>query len=110
MIFDSLRGFTSVNLPPKISQKAEFEEQNIPSDDPVAIVVLEELKNLTKLRLLAVSYAKRVAREYCLMARCMIGGKEREHLEQSAKMQFYLKSGNKTLIAEANEWVSTNSG
>jgi hypothetical protein len=49
-------------------------------------------------------------REYCLIARCLIGGKERERLEQSAKMQFYLDSGNKTLIAEANEWAAANPG
>lgn len=36
--------------------------------------------------------------------------KERERLEQSAKMQFYLDSGNKTLIAEANDWAAANPG
>jgi len=71
---------------------------------------LAELKKLTKLRLQAASYAKRVAREYCLIARYLIGGKERERLEQSAKMQFYLDSGNKTLIVEANEWASASPG
>ena len=89
-------------------QKAEVGEQSIPSSDPAATLSLSELKNLTKLRLQAASYAKRVAREYCLIARRLIGGKERDRLEQSAKMQFYLDSGNKTLIAEANEWASAN--
>ncbi|MHC5740011.1 hypothetical protein, partial [Nostoc sp.] len=58
----------------------------------------------------AASHAKRVAREYCLIARRLIGGRERERLEQTAKMQFYLDSGNKTLIAEANEWAAANPG
>ncbi len=105
----------SVTIPfsaptPKTSQKAEVGEQSIPSSDPAATPSLSELKNLTKLRLQAASYAKRVAREYCLIARRLIGGKERERLEQSAKMQFYLDSGNKTLIAEANEWAAANPG
>ena len=95
---------------PEMSQKAEVSDQSTPSRDPAATLALSELKNLTKLRLQAASYAKRVAREYCLIARCLIGGKERERLEQSAKMQFYLDSGNKTLIAEANEWAVVNPG
>lgn len=110
----------SVSIPPTASrpaivlpealQKAEVSEQSTSSGDSAATLALSELKNLTKLRLQAASYAKRVAREYCLIARCLIGGKERERLEQSAKMQFYLDSGNKTLIAEANEWAAVNPG
>lgn len=46
----------------------------------------------------------------CLIAGRLIGGQERECLEKSAKMQFYLDSGNKTLIAEANEWAFANPG
>ncbi|MDZ8137578.1 MAG: hypothetical protein RM049_20125 [Nostoc sp. DedQUE04] len=92
------------------SQKAEVSDQSTSSGDSAATLALSELKNLTKLRLQAASHAKRVAREYCLIARCLIRGKERERLEQSAKMQFYLDSGNKTLIAEANEWAATNPG
>ncbi|MEH1965283.1 hypothetical protein [Nostoc sp.] len=95
---------------PEASQKAEVSEQSTSSGDSATTLALSELKNLTKLRLQAASYAKRVAREYCLIARCLIGGKERERLEQSAKMQFYLDSGNKTLIAEANEWAAVNPG
>ncbi|MBW4677882.1 MAG: hypothetical protein KME52_28970 [Desmonostoc geniculatum HA4340-LM1] len=101
---------TSAIVPPETSQKAEVSEQSTSSSDPAATLALSELKNLTKLRLQAASYAKRVAREYCLIARRLIGGKEREILEQSAKMQFYLDSGNKTLIAEANEWAAGNPG
>ncbi|MBN3957915.1 hypothetical protein [Nostoc sp. NMS8] len=101
---------TPAIVPPETSQKAEVSEQSTPSSDSAATLALSELKNLTKLRLQAASYAKRVAREYCLIARCLIGGKERERLEQSAKMQFYLDSGNKTLIAEANEWAAANPG
>lgn len=110
----------SVSIPPTAStpaivlpealQKAEVSEQSTSSGDSATTLALSELKNLTKLRLQAASYAKRVAREYCLIARCLIGGKERERLEQSAKMQFYLDSGNKTLIAEANEWAAVNPG
>ncbi|WDD36868.1 hypothetical protein PQG02_34055 (plasmid) [Nostoc sp. UHCC 0926] len=95
---------------PEASQKAEVSEQSTSSGDSAAALALSELKNLTKLQLQAASYAKRVSREYCLIARCLIGGKERERLEQSAKMQFYLDSGNKTLIAEANEWAAVNPG
>ncbi len=97
-------------MPPETSQKAEVSEQSTSSGDSATTLALSELKNLTKLRLQAASYAKRVARKYCLIVRCLIGGKERERLEQSAKMQFYLDSGNKTLIAEANEWAAANPG
>ncbi|ODH02468.1 hypothetical protein A4S05_24730 [Nostoc sp. KVJ20] len=99
---------TPVIVLPEASQKAEVSEQSTSSGDSAATLALSELKNLTKLRLQAASYAKRVAREYCLIARCLIGGKERERLEQTAKMQFYLDSGNKTLIVEANEWAFAN--
>jgi hypothetical protein len=101
---------TPAIVPPETSQKAEVSEQSTPSSDSAATLALSELKNLTKLRLQAASYAKRVAREYCLIARCLIGGKERERLEQSAKMQFYLDSANKTLIVEAKEWAAANPG
>lgn len=101
---------TPAIVPPEMSQKAEVSDQSTPLSDPAATLALSELKNLTKLRLQAASHAKRVAREYCLIARCLIGSKERERLEQSAKMQFYLDSGNKTLIAEANEWAAANPG
>jgi hypothetical protein len=97
-------------VPPETSQKAEVKEQSTPSSDPTATLALSELKKLTKLRLQAASYAKRVAREYCLIARRLIGGRERERLEQTAKMQFYLNSGNETLIAEGNEWAAANPG
>ncbi|WP_414568008.1 hypothetical protein [Nostoc sp. CCY 9925] len=101
---------TAAIVPSEISQKAEVSEQSTPSGDSAAALALAELKKLTKLRLQAASHAKRVAREYCLIARRLIGGRERERLEQSAKMQFYLDSGNKTLIAEANEWAAANPG
>lgn len=101
---------TPAIVPPETLQKAEVSEQSTPLSDLAATLTLLELKNLTKLRLQAASHAKRVAREYCLIARCLIGGKERERLEQSAKMQFYLDSNNKTLIVEAKEWADANPG
>lgn len=101
---------TAAIVPPETLQKAEVKEQSTPLSDPAATLALSELKKLTKLRLQAVSHAKRVAREYCLIARYLIGGKERERLEQTAKMQFYLDSSNETLIAEANEWAAANPG
>lgn len=101
---------TPAIVPPETSQKAEVSDQSTPLSDLAATLTLLELKNLTKLRLQAASHAKRVAREYCLIARCLIGGKERECLEQSAKMQFYLDSNNKTLIVEAKEWADANPG
>ncbi|MBW4685564.1 MAG: hypothetical protein KME40_10805 [Komarekiella atlantica HA4396-MV6] len=101
---------TPAIVPPETLRKAEVSEQSTPSSDPAETLALSELKKLTKLRLQAASHAKRLAREYCLIARRLIGGMERERLEQSAKMQFYLDSGNKTLIAEANEWAAVNPG
>ncbi|MBD2205736.1 hypothetical protein H6G33_26025 [Calothrix sp. FACHB-1219] len=101
---------TPAIVPPETSHEAEVSEQSTASDDSVTTLALLELKQLTKLRLQAASHAKRVTREYCLIARCLIGGKERERLEQTAKMQFYLDSSNKTLIAEANEWAAANPG
>ncbi|MBW4678397.1 MAG: hypothetical protein KME52_31795 [Desmonostoc geniculatum HA4340-LM1] len=101
---------TAAIVPPETSPKAEISEQSTPSGDLAETLALSELKKLTKLRLQAASHAKRLAREYCLIARRLIVGKERERLEQSAKMQFYLDSGNKTLIAEANEWAAANPG
>ncbi|MEH2264622.1 hypothetical protein [Nostoc sp.] len=106
----SLTAPTPAIVPPETSQKAEVSDQSTSSGNSAATLALAELKKLTKLRLQAASYAKRVAREYCLIARCLIGGKERERLEQSAKMQFYLDSGSKTLVAEANEWADVNPG
>ena len=106
----SLTAPTPAIVPFETSQKAEVSEQSTPLSDLAATLTLSELKNLTKLRLQATSHAKRVAREYCLIARYLIGGKERERLEQSAKMQFYLDSGNKTLIVEAKEWAAANPG
>jgi hypothetical protein len=106
----SLTAPTDAIVSPETSQKVEVSEQSIPSSELDAILALSELKKLTKLRLQATSHAKRLAREYCLIACRVIGGKERERLEQSAKMQLYLDSGNKTLIAEANEWAAANPG
>lgn len=97
---------TPAIVPPETSRKAK----STPSRDLAETLALSELKKLTKLRLQATSHAKHVARDYCLIARRLIGGKERDRLEQSAKMQFYLDSGNKTLIAEAKEWAATNPG
>ncbi|MBE8969949.1 hypothetical protein IQ277_28120 [Nostocales cyanobacterium LEGE 12452] len=101
---------TPAILPPETSHEAEVSGQSTASDDSATTLALSELKQLIKLRLQAASHAKRVTREYCLIARCLIGGKERERLEQTAKMQFYLDSSNKTLIAEANEWAAANPG
>jgi hypothetical protein len=101
---------TAAIVPAETSPKAEISEQSTPSGDLAETLALSELKKLTKLRLQAASHAKRLAREYCLIARRLIVGKERERLEQNAKMQFYLDSGNKTLIAEANEWAAANPG
>ncbi|MCC5626144.1 hypothetical protein [Nostoc sp. CHAB 5715] len=105
-----LTALTPAIVPPETSRKAEVSEQSTPSSDQAATLALSELKKLTKLRLQATSHAKRVVREYCLIVRRLIGGKERERLELIVKMQFYLDSGNKTLIAEANEWAAANPG
>src|SRR5579883_1404599 len=99
-----------ITMPSETSQFASFSEQSTDDSSLAATVGLEDLKKVTKLRVQAVSYAKRVARQYCLIERRLIGGKERERLEQIAKMQFYLDSGNESLIAEAQAWAVLNPG
>ncbi|MFK0734764.1 MAG: hypothetical protein ACIWVG_27065 [Gloeotrichia echinulata HAB0833] len=101
---------TNAIVPSETAQEAVVSEESPPSGDTDETLALSELKNQTKLRLLAVCHAKRIARQYCLIAGCLIGGKERQTLEQRAKMQFYLDSGNKTLIAEAEAWADANPG
>jgi hypothetical protein len=71
---------------------------------------IEELKRVTKLRLMAMSQARAKVHQYRLITGRILSTQERDRLEQSARMQFYLDSGNKTLIAEANEWAAANPG
>ncbi|WP_257207668.1 hypothetical protein [Nostoc linckia] len=69
---------------------------------------IEELKRVTKLRLMALTQAKAKVRQYCVITGHILSTQERDRLEQRTKMQFYLDSGNETLIAEANEWATAN--
>jgi hypothetical protein len=71
---------------------------------------IEELKRVTKLRLMALTQAKAKVRQYCVITGHILSTQERDRLEQRAKMQFYLDSGNETLIAEAKEWATANPG
>jgi hypothetical protein len=71
---------------------------------------IEELKRVTKLRLMAGSRARAMVRQYCLIVGRIIGGQERSRLEQTAKMQFYLDSGDKVLVAEAQAWAAAFPG
>ncbi|AFY46048.1 hypothetical protein Nos7524_0124 [Nostoc sp. PCC 7524] len=71
---------------------------------------IEELKRVTKLRLMALTQARAKVRQYCVITGHILSIQERDRLEQRAKMQFYLDSGNETLIAEAKEWATANPG
>jgi hypothetical protein len=71
---------------------------------------IEELKRVTKLRLMAVTQARAKVRQYCLIVGRIISGQERSRLEQTAKMQFYLDSGCSVLVAEAEAWGAANPG
>ncbi|AFZ61403.1 hypothetical protein H6G54_22380 [Anabaena cylindrica FACHB-243] len=71
---------------------------------------IEELKRVTKLRLLAVTHAKKKVREYGVISGRLICGQERDRLEMSLRMQFYLDSGHKVLVAEATAWIAGNPG
>lgn len=71
---------------------------------------IEELKRVTKLRLMALTQARAKVRQYCVITGHILSTQERDRLEQRAKMQFYLDSGNETLIAEAKEWATANPG
>ncbi len=71
---------------------------------------IEQLKRVTKLRLMAGSRARAMVRQYCLIVGRIISGSERSHLEQIAKMQFYLDSGDEMLVAEALIWAAANPG
>ncbi|MBD2597887.1 hypothetical protein H6G74_26710 [Nostoc spongiaeforme FACHB-130] len=71
---------------------------------------IEELKRVTKLRLMALNQARAKVHQYRLITGRILSTQERDRLEQRAKMQFYLDSGNETLIAEAKEWATANPG
>ncbi|MBD2694327.1 hypothetical protein [Anabaena catenula] len=80
---------------------------------------IEEIKRITKLRLLAVVNAKKKVREYGVISGRLICGQERDraersaegnHLEMTLKMQFYLDSGHEVLVAEATAWAEDNPG
>lgn len=71
---------------------------------------IEELKRVTKLRLMALTQARAKVRQYCVIAGRIISGQERDRLEQRAKMQFYLDSGCSVLVAEAEAWAAMNPG
>lgn len=71
---------------------------------------IEELKRVTKLRLMSLTQARAKVRQYCVITGHILSTQERDRLEQRAKMQFYLDSGNETLIAEAKEWATANPG
>lgn len=71
---------------------------------------IEQLKRVTKLRLMALTKARAKVRQYCMTVGGIISASERSHLEQIAKMQFYLDSGDEMLVAEAQAWAAANPG
>ncbi|WP_234300810.1 hypothetical protein [Sphaerospermopsis aphanizomenoides] len=71
---------------------------------------IEEIKRITKLRLMAVVNAKKKVREYGVISGRLICGQEREQLEMKFRMQFYLDSGHEVLVAEATAWAEENPG
>ncbi len=71
---------------------------------------IEELKRMTKLRLMATTHARSKVRQYCVIVGRIISASERSRLEMIAKMQFYLDSGCSVLVAEAQAWAAANPG
>lgn len=71
---------------------------------------IEELKRAIKLRLMATIQARALVRQYRLITGRILSPQERDRLEQSAKMQFYLDSGCSVLVAEAEAWAAVNPG
>ncbi len=71
---------------------------------------IEELKRVTKLRLMALNQARAKVRQYCVITGHILSTQERDRLEQRAKMQFYLDSGCSVLVAEAETWAAVNPG
>ena len=59
---------------------------------------------------MALTKARAKVRQYCMIVGRIISGSERLHLEQIAKMQFYLDSGEEMLVAEAQAWAAANPG
>ncbi|MFB2772675.1 hypothetical protein ACE1AT_25865 [Pelatocladus sp. BLCC-F211] len=71
---------------------------------------IEELKRVTKLRLMALTQARAKVRQYCVITGHILSAQERASLEMIAKMQFYLDSGCSVLVAEAEAWAAVNPG
>ncbi|MEO0936320.1 MAG: hypothetical protein AAFY21_22170, partial [Cyanobacteria bacterium J06641_2] len=79
----------------------------LPTSTPPEI---EELRRATRLRLKALSEAKKAVRTYCVITGRLLQGQERARLEQIAKYQFYMDSGCSVLVAEAEAWAAVNPG
>ncbi|MBD2682587.1 MULTISPECIES: hypothetical protein [Nostoc] len=71
---------------------------------------IEELKRVTKLRLMAMTQARAKVQQYRLITGRILSTQERASLEMIAKMQFYLDSGCSVLVAEAEAWAAVNPG
>ncbi|MBC1238665.1 hypothetical protein [Nostoc sp. 2RC] len=71
---------------------------------------IEELKRVTKLRLMAMTQARAKVQQYRLITGRILSTQERASLEMIAKMQFYLDSGCSVLVAEAEAWATVNPG
>jgi len=99
-------------IPKPVLRSVNYGQENTSVDDSTANddLRIEELKRVTKLRLMALSHARKKVREYCLISGRLIGGQERQHLEKTFKMQFYLDSGHELLVAEATAWAEDNPG
>ena len=99
-------------IPEPALRSVNYGQENTSVDDSTADenLRIEEIKRVTKLKLMAVSHAHKKVREYCLISGRLIGGQERQHLEKTFKMQFYLDSGHELLVAEATAWAEDNPG
>jgi hypothetical protein len=95
----------NTEIPEPFRQNGKNGQESTSDDDNSRI---EELKQLTKLKLMAVVHAQKKVREYCLISGHFVCGQERRHLEMKFRMQFYLDSGHEVLIAEATAWAEAN--
>ncbi|MEA5551631.1 hypothetical protein VB713_11675, partial [Anabaena cylindrica UHCC 0172] len=102
--------FGAEETPEPALRSVNYGQENTTVDDSTADedLRIDELKRVTKLRLLAVVHALKKVREYCLISGQFICGQERRHLEMIFKMQFYLDSGHEVLVAEATAWADAN--
>ena len=102
---------SSIDLTPNDATPAPVETDKAATepDDRTPLTPLDH-KQIAMLRLQAIATAQRSVKNQALTEARLIRGKERTHLEQVARMQFYCQSGEPSLMAEAREWASAHPG